>query len=246
MIKGLWDSGAGMIARGAQQAVTANNLANSSTTAFKEDRLNFRRMIDGQLLLDRSRGVPNPENRLRDGFETRFSAGALKPTGAPLDFALDGPGFFVVETEQGERYTRNGHFFRSPEGTLVTADGLPVLGEAGRIQLGSGPVELDGEGRLGQNGIAVGRLRLVEFADRSRLAKLGRSLYQPLPEDLQPDPAEQTRVRQGMLETANAQVVDMMVRLIEQERGYDFASRALRIQDENLGRAVADIGRLAR
>jgi len=246
VIKGLWTSGAGMIARGVQQAVTANNLANSSTTAFKEDRVGFRRMVEGRLLLDRGRGVPSPESRLREGFETRFTEGAVKPTGAPLDFALEGPGFFVVETPEGERYTRSGHFFRSPEGTLVTADGLPVLGEAGRVQLEAGPVELDAEGRLVQDGVAVGRLRLVEFEDRSKLAKLGRGLYQPVPEDLQPEPAEETRARQGLLETSNVQVVETMVRLIEQERAYDFASRALRVEDENLGRAVGDIGRLNR
>lgn len=246
MIKGLWDSGAGMIARGVQQSVTASNLANSSTTAFKEDRVNFRSLIDGRLLLDRGRGVASPENRLREGFETRFAEGPMRSTNAPLDMALEGPGFFVVETPDGERYTRSGHFFRSPEGTLVTADGLPVLGEAGRIQLEVGPVDLDAEGRLGQNGVAVGRLRLVEFEDRSKLAKLGRGLYQPVPEDLQPEPATGTVARQGVLEGSNVQVVDAMVKLIEQERAYDFASRALKAQDENLGRAVSEIGRVNR
>ncbi|MDP2360904.1 MAG: flagellar hook-basal body protein [bacterium] len=244
MIKGLWDSGAGMIARGIQQDITGTNLANARTTAFKEDRLNFREMIDGRLLLDRGRGVPSPENRLRQGFETRLRAGEFQQTGAPLDFALDGPGYFVVETADGERYTRDGHFLLSPEGVLVTADGLPVLGEGGLIRLGPGPVESTGDGRLAQNGTVVGALRVVEFDEPARLAKLGRNLWQPRPEDTQPAPATATRPVQGMLEGSNIQVVEQMVKLIEQERTYAFAHKALQIQDENLGKAVGDLGRL--
>lgn len=246
MIKGLWDSGAGMLARSLQTEVTANNLANGQTTAFKEDRLSFRELIDGRLLLDRNRGVPSPENRLRGGFDTRFRQGAMRHTGSEMDFALEGPGFFVVETPEGERYTRDGHFFVGPEGALVNAEGLPVLGTAGRIELEPGPVTLDGDGQLLQNGNVVGSFRLVEFEEPRALAKLGRALYQPIPEDLQPEAAADTRAVQGSLEASNVETVEQMVRLIEQERSFTFAQRALQLQDDNLGRAVTDIGKLQR
>ncbi len=244
MIKGLWDSGAGMIARGIQTDVTGNNLANSTTTAFKEDRLNFRELIDGRLLLDRGRGVPSPENRLRAGFETRMRAGALESTGSPLDFAVNGPGFFVVETPDGERYTRDGHFALSPEGQLVTMDGFPVLGEAGPLRLGAGPVELSGDGQLSQNGTAVGSLRLAEFEQPERLNKLGRNLWVPRDEDQLPAPAEASQPVQGVLEHSNIRVVEQMVRLIEHERSYSFAHKALQIQDDSLGKTVNELGRL--
>jgi len=244
MIRGLWDSGAGMIARSVQQDVTAGNLANSTTTAFKEDRLSFRDMIDGRLLLDRTRGVPTPENRLRGGFETRLRAGALQTTGAELDFAVDGPGWFVVETPDGERFTRDGHFTLSAEGQLVTQDGFPVLGEGGAIRLGPGPVEMTGDGVLSQGGAAVGGLRLVEFEEPERLAKLGGNLWTLLDEDQTPQPAQESRPVQGMLEGSNIRVVEQMVRMIEHERSYGFAHKALQIQDENLGKAVNDLGRL--
>ena len=84
MIKGLWDSGAGMIARSLQHDVTANNLANVNTTAFKQDRLNFREMINSRLLLDRVRGASSPESMLREGMETRFHQGELQQTGNSL------------------------------------------------------------------------------------------------------------------------------------------------------------------
>jgi flagellar basal-body rod protein FlgG len=243
MIKGLWDSGAGMIARGIQTDVTSNNLANSTTTAFKEDRLNFREVIDGRLLLDRGRGVPSPENRLRAGFETRLRAGALESTGADLDFAVNGPGYFVVETPDGERFTRDGHFTQSGDGQLVTMDGFPVLGDGGPLRLAPGPVEMSGDGRLSQNGTAVGALRVVEFEEPEKLAKLGRNLWQPTDEDQLPLPAEESLPVQGVLEHSNIRVVEQMVRLIEHERSYSFAHKALQIQDENLGKAVNELGR---
>lgn len=246
MIKGLWDSGAGMIARGLQQEITANNLANGQTTAFKEDRLGFREMIDGRLILDRQRGAASPENRLRSGFDTRFNNGALRSTNSKMDFALEGPGFFVVETPDGERFTRDGHFFVNPEGFLVNTDGLPVLGTAGRIELEPGPVEMDAGGQLIQNGNVAGTLRLVEFEDPRVLSKLGRALFQPVPQDIQPQAATETRPLQGMLEQSNVETIEQMVRMIEQERSFTFAQRALQLHDENLGKAVSDVGRLQR
>jgi flagellar basal-body rod protein FlgF len=246
VIKGLWDSGAGMLARGLQQDVSANNLANVNTTAFKEDRLNFKEVIDSRLLLDRGRGAASPENRLRSGFETRFSSGSLKTTGSPLDFAIDGPGFFVLETPDGDRYTRAGHFFVSPDGNLVNPDGLPVMGDSGRLQLGPGPVEMDADGRLSQNGNAVGTLRLVEFEDTSLLGKLGRGIFAPINEDVVPTTATSTQALQGMLENSNLQAVEQMVSMIEQEKMYTFAQRALSIQDTNLSRAVGELGRVGR
>ncbi len=234
-----------MIARGLQADIGANNLANSQTTGFKKDRVNFRELIDHRLLLDRGRGAPSPENRLREGFETRFTQGPIKRTDAPLDFALEGPGFFAVLDEEGqERYARAGHFLLDESGSLVTPDGHAVLGEAGALQLGPGPVELNGDGLLVQNGQELGRLKLVEFDDPQRLAKLGRNLFTPVDEETIPRAAEQTRALQGSLESSNAAVVELMVEMIEHEKMYTFAQRALQLQDDNLGRAVAEIGRV--
>jgi flagellar basal-body rod protein FlgF len=246
VIKGLWDSGAGMIARGLQQDITANNLANVNTTAFKEDRLNFKEMVDGRLLLDRGRGTPSPENRLRGGFETRFREGSFKNTGNSLDFALDGPGFFVLETPDGERFTRAGHFFLSPDGNLVNADGIPVLGESGRLQFADGPVDLDADGRLSQNGNVIGALKIVEFEDTNLLGKLGNSVFTPLKEDVIPQAASKTTAVQGMLENSNMQAVQQMVSMIEQEKMYTFSQRALSIHDTNLSKAVGELGRVGR
>lgn len=246
MIRGLIDSGGAMMARSLQTDITSNNLANTQTTGFKLDRLNFRELIDHRLVVDRGRGVPNPETRLRSGMETRWTEGPLEATGAELDFALEGPGFFAIEGLDGrEHYTRNGHFLLADDGSLVTSEGLPVLGDAGAIQLGPGPVELSGDGQLVQGGAVVGRLKLVEFEDRSFLAKLGHTLFVPTDEDKAgPRTAEGTRAHQGSLEGSNGGVVELMVGMIEQEKMFTFAQRALRTHDENLARAVGELGRV--
>jgi flagellar basal-body rod protein FlgF len=246
MIKGLWDSGAGMMARGLQHEITSNNLANLSTTAFKEDRLTFREVIDGQLMLDRGRGSLRPENRLREGALIDFQEGPREETGNPLDFAIDGPGFFVLRTEEGEVYSRAGHLRRSPEGRLIGSDDLPVLGMGGEITLGPGPVQLMGDGSLAQNGEVVGRLRLVEFNDTKELSKLGAGLYKLSEESEPPLPSEKSGLIQGWVESSNLNSVTQMIRLIEQERSYQFAQRALQSLDQNLGKAVGELGRLPR
>ena len=246
MIKGLWDSGAGMIARSLQHDVTANNLANVNTTAFKQDRLNFREMINSRLLLDRVRGASSPESMLREGMETRFHQGELQQTGNSLDFALNGDGFFVVNTADGQRYTRQGHFQVSVDGQLITMAGDPVMGQGGAITLNPGPVDASSDGRLFQEGEEVGQLQLVQFGEQeNRLLKMGSGLFVPDDEDeVLPQQDTSTRVVQGQLEGSNSGAVEQMVHLIEQERMYTFTQQALSLQDENLGRAVGDLGRL--
>jgi flagellar basal-body rod protein FlgF len=246
MIKGLWDSGAGMMARGLQHELTANNLANLSTTAFKEDRLSFREMIDGSMLLDRNRGSANPMERLSEGATTVFQEGAHEETGNSLDFAIEGPGFFVLREGDKEIYSRSGHLQRSPEGELMGSKGLPVLGEGGPITLGPGPVQLMSDGSLVQNEEVMGKLRLVEIDDVRTLGKLGDGLYQLAQGAEPPVPATLSRLHQGRLESANVNPVTQMVRMIEQQRSYQFAQRALQAIDQNLGKAVGELGRLPR
>ncbi len=246
MIKGLWDSGAGMMARGMQHEITSNNLANLSTTAFKEDRLSFREMIDGRMMLDGSGGHARPEDTLAQGAHTVYQEGAHEETGNPLDFAIEGPGFFVLRSEEGEVFSRAGHLQRSSEGVLLGSMGLPVLGESGPIELEAGPVQLMSDGSLVQNEEVMGQLRLVEIDDLSQLRKMGGGLYKLEQEALPARPAQASRLHQGRLESANVDAVSQMVRMIEQQRSYQFAQRALQAMDQNLGKAVGELGRLPR
>jgi len=152
-----------------------------------------------------------------------FSQGRLVRTGRSLDAALSGKGFFVLETDQGERYTRNGVFRADAQGQLVDGSGRTVAGEGGPVIIPGSvspmAVEIAPDGRLLAAGSAIGRLRLVEFEDPSVLEPAGSGTF-TAPADARPAPAEQTTVQQGFQEASNVDTVTELVGLIKVTRLY--------------------------
>src|SRR5688572_31925301 len=134
MDRGLYIAASGMLAEQIRQDQIANDLANASTPGYKGDRTAQRSF--GDLLLANSAtgsAVGRQSTAVQvDSIETDFSPKPARETGEPLDFAINGEGFFAVQTAQGVRYTRNGQFSLDPQGRLVTAQGDPVLDTAGR------------------------------------------------------------------------------------------------------------------
>lgn len=226
MIRGIYITASGMLTRELAQEVLANNMANARTTGFKRDRVLFRGVL--------------PEGVLR--VSTDHSQGPLFRTGNPFDLAIQGRGFFVVETPEGIRYTRDGHFSLDEEGTLVTADGYPVLGEGGTLKL-EGTVSFGEDGTVKVGDVVVGRLRIEDFEDLGVLRKVGGGLFAA---DVEGRPAEDFRIRQGFLEGANVSLVAEMVRMIANYRAYEAEQKALLAQDETLKKAVNEVGRVGR
>jgi flagellar basal-body rod protein FlgF len=166
--------------------------------------------------------------------------GTLRSTGEVLNLALEGPGFFVVDTPQGEALTRRGDFRLDSEGRLVTQDGHAVLGQSGAIQISGTPaIAPDGAVRVG--GEVVAQLRIAQVAAESQLMPLAGDLYRAaqLPEaDLS------ARVRQGFLETSNVESVQEMVRLIETMRHFETVQRFVRGYDDMVGKAISELGKV--
>ncbi|NUN96936.1 MAG: flagellar basal-body rod protein FlgF, partial [Candidatus Omnitrophica bacterium] len=166
----------------------------------------------------------------------------------PTDLAIEGEGFFAVRTPRGERYTRNGTFKLVPDSqtglaTITTADGYPLLGANGPIQV---PVdqdfEVDQAGNVLLDGLPADRVRVVELEDRNVLLQESSSLFQV--EDRWRDqvhPAERSVVRQGTLEKSNVNTVLEMVRMIESFRNYESAAKVVSVLDRSLGLAVNQI-----
>lgn len=265
MLRGLYTAGAGMITETLRTDTIANNLANVDTTGYKKDTMISEEFAPILLrrINDTSKGsdvtafkgfsaasqapVVGPLGRgsLVSEIATNFEQGAFKTTGNTLDMAISGRGYFVVNTPQGQRYTRNGSFSRSTAGQLVTSDGNAVLDTNGRpITLpGNGTVTVSADGRIyddGQNQIA--QLQLVDFADRRALLKQGSSLFYPQA-GAQPQAANGT-VQQGLLESSNVNVVAEMVKLISNYRTYEADSKALTTQDSLLDKAVNEVGKV--
>jgi flagellar basal-body rod protein FlgF len=151
---------AGLLSRMQALELAANNLANVNTSGFKGQQAMFRSLVQ-------QAGITSPMNRavndfgILSGTALDLSAGNIDATGNDLDVAIEGKGFFAVQTAAGVRYTRNGRFQLTSQGELVTADGDPVLGGGGPITLPSGKVSISPDGTVSVDGAIAGQLKIV-------------------------------------------------------------------------------------
>ncbi|QWV93616.1 flagellar basal-body rod protein FlgF [Geomonas oryzisoli] len=218
--------------------VISNNLANASTTGFKADQIQFESVLAN---VKNSTQGPVFSN---DRYSTDFSAGSLQRTDNALDVALEGDGFFVVNTPQGTAYTRQGSFHLSGNGRLVTADGYEVQGSGGAITVpANGKVEIGSGGQVSVNGNAVGTISTVDFAKPYALNKLGNGLFQPADPNAATT-ASTAGIKQGYLETSNVKAVVEMSRLIEASRYFEICAKAVKTYDDLTARAANDLGKV--
>jgi flagellar basal-body rod protein FlgF len=173
-----------------------------------------------------------------------LSQGQLQPTEQPLDVALEGDGFFVVSTPDGERFTRNGSFSLTPEGTLVDSDNNPVLSDAGPIIINGEDIAIGQDGNIFVNGVETARLRVVDFAKPYDLKKVDGGFLMPEDETAKPTPATNFSIHQGYVETSNVNIIENMVDMIISFRAYEAGQKAIHAQDETLDKAVNDLGRV--
>jgi flagellar basal-body rod protein FlgF len=214
--------------------VIANNIANLNTTGFKADGAVFQEHLMAGATGSGLRSVDRRVSFVTDHATWHDQrAGPVQQTGNPLDVAIDGNAFFVVQTPRGERYTRNGALQLNATGELVTSEGYKVLGESGPIvfqpQDRSITFGLDGSVSAGET--ARGKLRLVEFAQSGRLQKDGSSNFQA-PAGVQPQPSRFGRVLQASIEKSNVNGVMEMTRMIEATRTYTNISQLMQSQGD--------------
>jgi flagellar basal-body rod protein FlgG len=247
MIKGLYTSEASMRPKLSRLDVMANNLANITTTGYKRDR------VFVEMLKESALGQAEGKGEL-DGVATRsyvdLSEGSLVSTGNPLDFAIQGKGLFAIDTPTGTRYTRNGHFKISADGTVVTEQGFPVQGTAGRIQIPQhesprqGTVVVSELGEVSIDKTLIGKLRIVEPENPALLTKDHQSLFMaPSEARFLEGPGGFTQVRQGYLEESNVDGIEEMVAMIELHRNYETDQKMITSQDATIERSL-DVGRL--
>lgn len=217
------------------QAVTANNLANSDTDGFKADVMSARKLGDATF--------PVPVTR------TDLSQGTLTQTGRPLDLALDGPGFLVLQTGQGERFTRGGSLALDAANRLSDRHGNLLLGENGAVQipLRFASLEVQADGQVMVDGIRIDRLRMETVADPGTLLKEGAGQYQPATpgEPAIPVDTITTTVRQGQVEDSNQDTLKGVVDLVTIQRAYAANIDSLKALDSVLGTVVNEVGRVS-
>ncbi len=235
----------GMRSRMESLDMLANNLANASASGFKADRESYSTYASAEALnSDDGSATAATESPVVDHNWTDFSQGAITPTGNPLDLALDGPGFFVAQSQSGEKYTRSGTFHVDLQGILSTRDGDPVEGADGKpINLDTTrPVEISTTGEISQSGAVAGQLKLVQFTAPQRLSKQGNNSFQLSVSDLTPVPSA-ARVHQGNVEAANIQPAEMAVRLVSVMRQFEMLQKAMSLGNQMNQQAIQEVAK---
>jgi flagellar basal-body rod protein FlgF len=230
-----------------QLDVVANNIANVNTAGFKADSSLFEEYLMPGAHEDRFVGSDRRLSYVQDrGTFRNFSQGASEQTKNPLDVAVTGDGFLVVQTAAGERYTRDGGMQINSQGQLVTVSGNPVLGTAGPIvfQPTDHDVNVSPDGTItvvegnGRTDALRGKLRLVSFADAQKLLKEGSNLYSA-GEGGVAQADTKSQVQQGYIEKSNVNSVAEMSRMIEVTRAYTQISTLLQ-QESDLHKSAIE------
>jgi flagellar basal-body rod protein FlgG len=203
----------------------SQDLANVNTAGYKGERLVFREILaDPTQRQSRAGGqVAVTEQR------TDLSNGEFRATNNPFDLAIHGDGFFAIQTSRGVRYTRQGTFSLSANNTVVTPAGEPVLGEGGPVRLTGAKMDVTADGTVLSDGKEVDKLKVVRFADPTRLVREGATVFRA--PDGEAQPAANSQVLQGNLEQANVNPIETMVTLIDLQRQFDAYERAMRTMD---------------
>lgn len=256
MMRSLWTSATGMVAQQLNIDVISNNLANVNTTGFKKSRAEFEDLMYQTMKI--AGAITEGDNSLPVGIQVGmgvrptavhkfFTQGDFQNTGNPLDVAIEGDGFFLVDVNGEEMYTRAGAFKLNQDGTVVTANGYILQPEfavpenAKNISISaSGHIAaLDAQG----NEIAGAEIPLYVFINPAGLDARGRNLYTPTDASgaaLEGVPGQDNfgTLAQGFLEMSNVEVVDEMVNMIVGQRAYEANSKAIQTSDTMLGTAV--------
>lgn len=249
MIRGIYTATSGMIAEEMRTNTIANNIANANTAGYKKD-VHVAKEFKNELITRLYDQDDKGENRdlgsmgfgvITEANFTNHSMGSLQGSNNPLDLAIEGEGYFSVQTGQGVRYTRDGSFKINAAQQLVTSDGYIVRGQGGApiTVLERGAIHIDPDGNVYSDNQNVGQLELTNFENKVRLTKEGANLFRA-DEGANATPTN-TKVRQGYLEMANVNVVQEMVNLITSFRAYEINSKAVQTSDQLTDKAVNQV-----
>jgi flagellar basal-body rod protein FlgF len=219
-----------------EMAVVANNIANVTTAGFRREGVVFSEYVAG---MDED---PSLSMAHASGRHVDLTQATLSQTGGSFDFAIQGDGFFLIETPNGERLTRAGAFTPNAEGELVTPDGYRLLDAGGApvfVPPGAKAVGMSQDGTLSVDGQPIAQIGLWQPADPLALRHQAGTLFDG--GDLQP--VENSTLIQGMLEDSNVQPVSEIARMIEVQRAYELGQKFLDAEDERVRGVIQALGR---
>jgi len=240
MDSGYYAAFAGLVARTQALDTAASNLANAQTAGYRAEREYFRSVLLDPLGGNSQLGGTVNNFGLLGGNHLDLGQGVLMPTGNPLDLAIEGQGFFAVQTAAGVRYTRDGSFHRTRDGQLVSAAGEPVLSNAGKsIPVPPGEVTVGGDGILSVSGGAVATVGIFSFPAGTQLTPEGKNRY-TLPVRVQATVSTTANVHQGALEASNQDTIQGSMDLIVMQRQAETMQHALTIFHTEFNKTAAE------
>lgn len=265
MSKGIYTALSGAMAQNQRLETVANNIANVNTTGYKKDTTVFSEYITANEKAPDVIQVPRVPASIESFYDMQggdkayvnsagtyaeHSQGALKNTGNAFDLAIEGDGFFEVLTPQGVRYTRNGAFKIDGEGRITNSEGHIVLGEGAgadpaqralRVSGRNVTVSFNGDIYDGQN--QIGRLSVVNIANKDALQKQGSSLFGlKAPYNVAPQPAN-VKIHQGFVEMSNVNIVEEMTNMIVATRAFETNQAAMKAHDQMDEKLVNEVPR---
>jgi len=242
---GIYKGAAALGAYEKWQEILAENLASGSVPGFKRNEISFAAYGKSAVKAsaranDGSREVmPQATSRIN------FAQGEIRHTGGDLDFAIQGDGLFQIQRPNGQMgYTRNGQFHLKADRTLVTSDGLSVMGENGPITFptGAGAISINPDGIIFQGEQQVAKLAIYNFKDLQKLHRVGDGLMGPTSAAEQPIPAEKPNILGGYIEQSNVSPVHEMVNLIAVSRAYEACQKVIQSHDDDSDKSIQILG----
>jgi len=234
MSSGIYLATAGAVAQSEALDTTANNIANASTAGFRADRVTFKQALDKAKSADTAVVA-------HAGTRVDTQPGTLQATENPLDCALEGEGYFAINTKDGTRYSRAGNFQLDAERNLVTAEGNAVRGDGGAkitIPPDAQVLSIGADGSVSADGVTVGKLELAKF-DPKQLRREGNTLYSAAGKPQAGDPP---KVHSGMLESSNVNIVRGVVDLVKTSRTYESLMKVIQGYHDVESRAARELG----
>ncbi|MEP4531283.1 MAG: flagellar hook-basal body complex protein [Paracoccaceae bacterium] len=215
-----------------EMRIVANNIANAATTGYRQEGMVFSEYV---MSVDGASSLSMGQGNVRN---TSFDQGGLTQTGGTFDFAIEGDGFFLIETPAGDRLTRSGAFTPNAQGDLVTMDGFRVLDAGGApvfIPPGAADIAVSADGTISSEGDPVGQLGVVQPLNPREMLREDGVMFRA---DDGFEPAENARILQRFVENSNVDSVLQITRMIEVQRAYELGASFLESEDERVRQAL--------
>ena len=230
-----------------QMDIVSNNMANMNTSGFKQDEAIFTSYL---VETKKAEGFGKvPVIFTQDfGIFKDFQEGAFQETGNQLDVAIQGDGFFALETTQGERYTRKGQFSLDYEGKIVTKEGDVLLSENSEpffIAPGEKEIYISESGEVSTENGVIGRLKVVAFADNQKLKKIGNTMFENVSGNSMEVGVADVRIKQRMIEKSNVEPIVEMSKMIKLQRSYEYVQQMIDEEHERLSNTINTYAQLA-